>query len=261
MATFDHHGVRLAYDDIGSGPPIVLLHGFASSRKRNWQEVRWYDTLVNAGRRVVALDGRGHGESGKPREPDAYAVGAMVGDVVALLDHLGVQRTAVMGYSMGARLAAGLLVRAAARVTCAILAGAGRGLVGARRDAEAIARVLDADDAATITHPAGKAFRQFAEQGRNDLKALAACMRGLQHVVEPQELAHVRVPVLIVAGARDDMVGDPRELAALIPGAQVVVIPGRDHLSTVGDRRYKEAVLQFLDAHPAGSGDGHALAN
>jgi pimeloyl-ACP methyl ester carboxylesterase len=255
MPTFDSQGVRLVYDDLGAGPPIALIHGFASSRKRNWQEVGWYDTLLAAGRRVLALDCRGHGESDKPHDPAAYAAAAMVADVVALLDHAGVPRAAVMGYSMGARITAGLLVRAAERVGAAILAGAGKGFLGARRDAEAIARVLDADDPATITHPAGRTFRQFAEQGRNDLAALAACMRGLRHVVDAADLAAVRAPVLLVAGERDDLVGDPQELAALIPRAELYIVPGRDHLSAVGDRRYKEVVRRFLDARdppPAG---------
>jgi len=248
MPTFDSDGVRIAYEVVGAGPPIVLVHGFASSWKRNWYEVGWFDRLVTGGRRVIALDCRGHGGSDKPHDPAAYRAAHMAGDVLRLLDHLKIERTALMGYSMGARIGAALLVHHPERLEGVILAGAGRGLIGERRDAEAVARVLEADDAAAITDPVGKAFRQFAEQGRNDLKALAACMRGLRSAVDVAALAAVRTPVLIVVGERDELVGDPQALADLIPGAQLVIVPGRDHLSTVGDKRYKEAVLRFLAA-------------
>jgi pimeloyl-ACP methyl ester carboxylesterase len=248
MPFFDSAGVQIAYEAAGDGPAIVLVHGFASNRKRNWKDVRWFDALTNDGRRVIALDCRGHGESEKPHDPAAYHVDLMAGDVCRLMDEFGVDHADLMGYSMGARIAAALLVRHPERVSCAILAGAGPGIVRERPDAEAIARVLETEDPAALTNPVGRAFRQFAEQSRNDLKALAACMRGLRRTVDAAQLRLVQVPVLIVAGERDDLVGDPRGLADLIPGAQLAIVPGRDHLSTVGDRRYKEAVLQFL--HP-----------
>jgi pimeloyl-ACP methyl ester carboxylesterase len=246
MPSLDSDGVRIAYDDIGTGPPVVLVHGFASNRTRNWKDVRWFDTLVNAGRRVIALDCRGHGESDKPYDPAAYSADVMTGDVVRLLDHLRVREADIMGYSMGARLTAAVLARFPERCGRGILGGVGGSFVGERSDAEMIARVLEVADPGRITHPAGRAFRRFAEQGRNDLRALAACMRGLRSTIEADELTAIRLPVLIVVGERDDQIGDPQDLAALIPGAQLVVIPGRDHLSTVGDPRYKQAVLEFL---------------
>jgi pimeloyl-ACP methyl ester carboxylesterase len=242
-------GPRIAYDVVGAPRPIVLVHGFASNRRRNWQDVRWYETLAGTGRQVIALDCRGHGESDKPHDPGAYHIDCMMGDIIALMDRLGVRRADLMGYSMGARISAALLVRHAERFQCAILGGAGRDMLGERVDAEAIARVLEAPGPQSITHPIGRDFRQFAERGRNDLRALAACMRGLRRTVDPEELSAVRAPVLIVVGERDDLVGNPQELAALIPGAQLVIIPGKDHLSTVGDKRYKEGVLRFLDDH------------
>jgi len=253
MPTFDSDGVMIAYDAIGDGPAIVLVHGFASSRVRNWKDTRWYDTLVSAGRRVVALDCRGHGQSDKPHDPAAYGAELMTADVIRLMDHLGIARADLMGYSMGGRIAATLLARHAGRFAAGILGGIGAGLLAERRDANAIARVLEAEDPATITHPAGQTFRAFAEQGRNDLHALAACMRGLRHTVDAAELAQIRVPVLAVVGDRDTLVGDPRPFVELIPGAQLVILPGRDHLNAVGDRGYKQAVLDFLQQHGGGA--------
>ena len=253
MPTFDSNGVAVAYDAIGDGRPIVLVHGFASSRVRNWKETSWYETLVAAGHRVVALDCRGHGESDKPHDPAAYDVAAMTGDVVRLMDHLGIDRADVMGYSMGGRLATALLAHHAERFASAVLGGVGVEMMGERVGVEPIARTLEAKDAARITDPAGRAFRAFAEQGRNDLYALAACMRGLRYVVNAADLARIRVPVLVVAGENDTLVGDPRGVVDLIPGAQLVIVPGRDHLSTVGDRRYKHAVVEFLQQHGVGA--------
>src|ERR1700687_1111763 len=206
MPTFDSNRVTIAYDALGDGPEIVLVHGFASSRIRNWKDTRWYETLASARRRVIALDCGEHGQRKKPQDPAAYGAELMTGDVIRLMDHLGVARADLMGYSMGGRIAATLLARHGQRFAAAQLGGLRARLPRERRDAEAIARVLDAEDPATITHPVGKTFRVFAEQGKNDLRALAACMRGLRHTVDATELAQIRAPVLVIVGERDTLV-------------------------------------------------------
>lgn len=246
MASFLSDGVSIAYDDLGDGRPVVLVHGFASQRRRNWEEPRWYEALRGAGWRVVALDCRGHGESDKPHDASAYAIEHVAGDVLRLLDHLSIERAALMGYSMGARISAALLSRHGDRFTAAVLGGVGKGMIGERRGAETIARALEADDAASVTDAGALAFRAFAEAGRNDLRALAACMRGLRSTVDAADLARIATPVLVVVGDRDTLVGDPQPLVDAIPGARLVIVPGRDHLSTVGDKRYKQAALEFL---------------
>ena len=250
--TFDSAGVAIAYDDIGSGPPIALVHGFASNRERNWKAPRWYDTLTGAGRRVVALDCRGHGESDKPHDPAAYALEVMAGDVIHLLDHLGLERVDLMGYSMGARIAAALLARHGERFGAGILAGIGADVLYERRGAEAIARALEADSAASVAEPSARAFRVFAEQSRADLRALAACSRGLRAGLETGPEA-ITAPVLVVAGENDNLVTDPRSLVAAMPDSELLIVPRRDHLSTVGDRLFKETVLRFLQERGAPS--------
>ncbi len=173
----------------------------------------------------------------------------MSGDVLRLMDHLGIGRADLMGYAMGGRLATALLARHGERFSAAVLGGVGAEMMGEHVGVEAIARTLEAKGAARITDPRGRAFRAFAEQGRNDLLALAACMRGLDYAVNAADLARIRVPVLVVTGENDKMVGDPRGVVDLIPGAQLLIIPGRDHLSTVGARRYKRAVAEFMRQH------------
>src|SRR5581483_9878010 len=94
-------GIRIAYDDLGSGPPVVLIHGFGASRVQNWKAPGWYDTLLNAGYRVVAPDCRGHGDSGKPHDAAAYDEARMTGDIATVMKAAGLSRAFLMGYSMG----------------------------------------------------------------------------------------------------------------------------------------------------------------
>ena len=121
MPRFTHDGVEIAFLDEGEGEPIVLVHGFASNKAVNWVFPGWVTALTRAGRRVIALDNRGHGESAKLYVPAAYHSSLMAEDVRGLLDHLGLGRADVMGYSMGARITAFLALIHPERVRSAVL--------------------------------------------------------------------------------------------------------------------------------------------
>ena len=246
MAHFRHGPIEIAYLDEGVGEPIVLVHGFASNRQVNWVHPGWVTALTRAGRRVIALDNRGHGESSKLYRPDDYRTERMAEDVGALLDHLAIETADVMGYSMGARITAFLAHRAPRRVRSAILGGLGIRLVDGVGLPESIAAALEAPSLAEIADPMGRMFRAFAEQTKSDLRALAACIRGSRQVLSREEAAQIRVPMLIAVGTKDPVAGSPHALAELIPGAHAVDIPDRDHMLAVGDRAFKEAVLDFL---------------
>lgn len=240
-------GWNVAYEVLGDGEPIVLVHGFASSRATNWKWTSWYDTLIKAGRQVIAFDVRGHGESDKPHDLGAYDEGELGADVVRLLDHLGIQRADVMGYSMGGYITLRVLHDAPERVRRAVIAGVGDNYYGRGRvQTDAIAAGLRAKSAADVTGAMPKTFRVFAEQGKNDLEALALCMTRARHSFTAEEFTGVRVPVLIVVGDKDAVTGLPTTLAEAVPGSRVVMVPGRDHMTAVGDKVYKEAVLAFL---------------
>lgn len=243
--TFDADGVRIAYDDVGTGPPVVLLHGFASDRQTNWRGPGWYEALVAAGRRVVALDFRGHGESGTPGGDD-YGPEAMAGDVIRLLDHLGIEAADVAGYSMGSRIALQLLADRPGRVNAVVLGGVGASVIRGPPNRGEIAAALEAPDSADVTHPAGRRFRAFAEKQGGDLEALATVMRSIAGF-DLGRIATPSNPVLVVAGGEDSMADDAGALADSIPGARLVVVPERDHMTTVGDPRFEEAVLDFLE--------------
>jgi pimeloyl-ACP methyl ester carboxylesterase len=247
MASFHHGEVEIAYLDEGAGEPIVLVHGFASNKEVNWVAPGWVTTLTRAGRRVIALDNRGHGQSSKLTDPAAYHSAIMAEDVAALLDHLGLERADVMGYSMGARITAFLAVNSPARVRAIILGGLGIKLVEGVGLPESIADALEARSLADVSDPTGRMFRAFAEQTQSDLRALAACMRGSRQTLSSEQVACIRAPVLVAVGTKDPIAGSAQALASLIPGARALDIPGRDHMTSVGDKAYKTGVLEFLN--------------
>jgi pimeloyl-ACP methyl ester carboxylesterase len=250
MPTFKHDNLDFHFVDEGEGDPIVLVHGFASNLDSNWVFPNWVLTLRNAGRRVIALDNRGHGQSSKPHDPKAYGLPIMSADVLALLDHVEVERADYLGYSMGGRIGMLLALQHPVRIRSAILGGIGASLITGPGRGDNIVEALEAPSAVAVADPVARSFRVFAEATKSDLAALAACMRSLGYAFLPADLAKCRVPVLIVRGSDDDIAGPAREIAAMIPGAEYVEIPGRNHMSAVGDKVFKEAALDFLGRRP-----------
>ena len=246
MQKFNSAGVEIAYHDEGEGPPVLLIHGFASNWRVNWQATGWVKTLTEAGSRVIAIDNRGHGESEKLYDPAVYSATLMAEDAGRLLDHLGIAQAAVMGYSMGARITAFLTMLRPEKVSRAVFAGLAERMVLGVPGAEAIADGLMAETSRDVMDPGARSFRIFAEQTKSDLKALSACMRSSRVKIKPEALQRISCPVLVVAGELDDVAGPVPPLVDLIPGAQGVTLPGRNHMNAVGDVGYKKAVLGFL---------------
>ena len=246
MQKFNSAGVEIAFFDEGQGPAILLIHGFASNTQVNWQATGWVKTLLEAGFRVIAIDNRGHGESQKIYDPLQYSASIMADDAARLLKYVGVGPVAVMGYSMGARIAAFLTLQRSDLVGRAIFAGLAERMVTGVGGAEEIAAGLEAPTWHDVTDPGARAFRLFAEQTKSDLKALAACMRSSRVRIKAEALAAIRVPVLVVAGEQDDIAGPVQPLVDLIDGAKGVILPRRNHMNAVGDSGYKKAVLAFL---------------
>ena len=246
MPSFHNGAVEIAYLDEGEGEPIVLVHGFASTKNVNWVYPTWVSELKKNGRRVVALDNRGHGESGKLYDPEAYHVPTMAGDVTALMDHLGIERADVMGYSLGSRMMAWLAQSQPQRLRSAILGGIGIGLIEGGGPGENVAEALEADSLDDVSDPVGRTFRAFADQTRSDRRALAACLRGSRRLMTREQAAAISLPVLIAVGTKDEIAGSAEALGKIIPGAKVLNIPNRDHMRAVGDKVYKSGVLDFL---------------
>jgi pimeloyl-ACP methyl ester carboxylesterase len=226
------------------------VHGFASSKNVNWVYPTWVSELKKHNRRVIALDNRGHGDSSKLYDSEQYSIGAMAADVRALLAHLGIGRTDMMGYSMGARITAYIAYSHPELIRSAIFGGLGIGLIKGGGPGENVALALEADSLDDVTDPVGRTFRAFADQTRSDRRALAACLRGSRRLMTNEEAAAIKVPLLIAVGTTDEISGSAQELQKVIAGSEVLDIPNRDHMRAVGDRVYKEGVLDFLSRRP-----------
>jgi pimeloyl-ACP methyl ester carboxylesterase len=242
-------GCELHLEEEGTGPAVLLIHGFASRLERNWRSTGWIDALVRGGFRVVAYDQRGHGASTKLYDAEAYATERLADDAVAVLDGLGITRSSLFGYSMGARVALETAIRSPARVGALVLSGMGsafRDLGGpAREGREAVAAALEAEDPADAPQE-GLDYRSFAEKTGGDLRALAACWRRPSRRVTDAELAAIGCPTLFVVGDRDELAGDPRPVADRVPGSEVVILRDKGHMRAVGAREHRAAVLDFL---------------
>jgi pimeloyl-ACP methyl ester carboxylesterase len=254
MQFFDSDDVRIAYIDVApgssAGDPILLIHGFGSNHAVNWLSTMWVKTLTHAGYRAIALDNRGHGQSGKPYDPAAYTPTIMAEDARRLLDHRHIDRADVMGYSMGARIAATLALNHPERVRSLLIGGLGLHLVEGEGLPPGIADAMEAPSLDVLTDPTERMFRAFADQTKSDRKALAACMRGSRQNLSRAQVAQIFAPTLIAVGTKDHIAGSPHELAALMPNARALDIANRDHNVAVGDMNHKRGVLAFLAERP-----------
>lgn len=243
---------RIHCETFGAGPPIVLVHGWGASLRRNWVDTGWVDALCGL-RRVVALDCRGHGRSDKPREQAAYGYRAMSRDVLRVMDALGIAKADFLGYSLGAFMGACLLGDARERFTSMVLGGIGDETPASAAACVPIAAALRARDPGAIADPIGRAARAFVDADPDSdrealaLAALQMWPEGFPRALAGPRLADVDIPVLVVNGADDQpYVRSDERLVAAIPGARLVRIPGADHFSAATHPRFREAVFEFL---------------
>jgi pimeloyl-ACP methyl ester carboxylesterase len=255
MATFKSGDLTIAYDDIQpAGEPagtVFMVHGFATSRAENWRRLGWYGAFERKNYRLVALDLRGHGESDKPHDAAAYGGDVLVGDIVALMDHLELGRVDLLGYSMGSRLSLQTAIDHPGRVANLIVGGVGDRMLKpppAEAPKMTMAEAMRAADPESIPDKTMKGFRLFADQQGEDRLALAAFTEGRTGpALGADDLFAIRAPTLVVAGSRDEMAGDPQGLADAIPGAKSVMLPACDHFSAIPHALFKAAVFDFLE--------------
>ncbi len=250
MDLFFADGIQIAYEELGEGDPVLLIHGFASNARTNWRDTGWMAFLARHGFRAIALDNRGHGASEKLYSADAYSGPKMAEDARLLLDHLHIGKSDVIGYSMGARIAAFLALAHPERVRSVVLAGLGANMIHGVGDPRPIEAALLAEDVSALSDPNARAFRVFADQTKSDRRALAACIMASRDRIPAAELGALKAPALVAVGSEDAIAGPGQPLADAIPGAQVLDIPGRDHMKAVGDRVFKDGVLEFLRRRP-----------
>ena len=243
-------GVRIAFERVGAGAPVVLVHGFGSSRLQNWKSTGWYGGLTAAGFSLVAMDCRGHGDSGKPHDEAAYGRDRMAQDVICVMEACGLPDALMLGYSMGGFIGLRLLAAHPERVRKLAIAGVGETYLEDRitspQARAALADALLIPDKDSITDPRGKMFRAFADQPGKDRIALAARMRAMSPRLPPETLARLQRPVLVVDGSEDETAGRAEPLAATFADGRAITIAGKDHMSAVGDRNTRQAVIDFF---------------
>ncbi|UJQ95344.1 alpha/beta fold hydrolase [Mariluticola halotolerans] len=250
MPKFTSEGFEIAYETYGEGPPVVLVHGFASSGQVNWVATGWVETLTEAGYQAITIDNRGHGQSEKIYDSEYYSAREMAKDTINLIDHLGIGPAVLLGYSMGARISAFAALDAPEKVRAVIFGGLGINMIHGMSNSEEIIEGLLSPALSSVTHKTARQFRIFADHTRSDRKALAACMAGSRARISADDVKKISVPALVAVGSEDDVGGAPEPLAELLPQGEVLVIERRDHMRATGDPQFKTGVLAFLQRHP-----------
>jgi pimeloyl-ACP methyl ester carboxylesterase len=243
---------HLSFLRAGRGTPALLLHGFASDASDDWVETGWFDALVTAGFDVIAPDLRGHGQSVKSRDPADYRLEAFAGDVAALCDHCwGDRRFSLIGYSMGAHVAMSVALASANRVASLVLGGMGDRIAATVGLAPEFADALDEPDGPSggRREPPSYAvrFRQHAaSRPLNDLRVLAACLRGQSGVFDLERLSAVTAPTLVIVGEQDRLAGAPYRVAALFPRGAGETVPDVNHASALADPNFRKRAAAHL---------------
>jgi pimeloyl-ACP methyl ester carboxylesterase len=220
--------------------PVLLVHGFASTADVTWEGTGWVRALQAANRGVITVDLRGHGQSDKPVDADSYAPERLGDDLLAVLDSAGADRVDVIGYSMGNRVVSALATIAPERVRRVVIGGAGPLELFASWDLDDARGVLLRDEPSR--NPVIDQVLRPAIAAGADREAMLACIEGVSGA--PLSIPG-SIPVLFVVGEDDPVPEGARELA-LDWDADYVSIPGRDHVSTLTSRTFKDAAIDFL---------------
>lgn len=231
-------GLDLAYQDVGKGPALVLLHGWGANGAQ-WHDFGW--DAVLPGRRLLIPDVRGHGQSAKPHDVESYRIERLAADVTALLDTAGAEEADLLGYSMGAAIALRVAYLEPGCVRSLVMGGV------PAPDVEEQLNLGRALRGAAPTSERAEAYRAFADRFEgNDLPALAACLEAGLSTPPCGELAVYGGEALIAAGTRDRRFAASRDLSGCLPGGRFLALEDVDHMGAFGDRRFKEAVAEFL---------------
>jgi pimeloyl-ACP methyl ester carboxylesterase len=246
FAGFD--GTQLAVHTNGDGRPVLLLHGLFSSSQMNW--IKWgHDArLADAGFRAIMLDFRVHGDSDGPRDPQAYPPGVLVRDVAALVEHLGLEPGGfdLVGFSLGARTAIHAVAYGVLEPRRLVICGMGvAGLAGWARRADFFKRVIDEFDTIRPGDPAYLARTFLKSQGVD--RVAARLLLDAMDDFELARLSAIAMPSAVICGDEDQDNGSAEDLAALLPDARYIEVPGT-HMSSVTKPELGAAIVDFLAA-------------
>ena len=253
MPKLDRDGVKIYYEVHGSGPSLILTHGY-SSTSAMWNE---QIEALSKQHQLILWDMRGHGQSDSPGDPAAYSEALTVADIAALLDEVGAARAIVGGLSLGGYMSLAFYRAHPERVSALLIIDTGPGF---KKDearevwnerARATADRFDREGLDVLK----SASRERSTVSHRDASGLARAARGMltqrdAKVIEV--LPEIKVPSLVVVGADDTpFLAASDYMAAKIPGARKAVIPAAGHAVNIDQpQAFIEAVMPFLDGLP-----------
>ena len=257
----DSAGTRIHYLDWGSGEPVLLIHGLTLDIETSWLQPGIVASLRDMGYRVVAYDSRGHGKSDKAHDPGSYGP-VEIDDAIRLLDHLGIDRAHVVGWSRGGFLANRIAARHSGRVKTLTLGGWGEsgqndGAIPEPARTE-IAAILDAGDFHAMVRTAlpdgsPSEVERWATllAERNDHRALAAVVRSgaAWQLLSEDALRANETPALAIVGDRDFLSTEVAKMSAVMSNLEVIVLPGATHGTTLSRPEFVTALAGFLRKH------------
>ncbi|MGH2793545.1 MAG: alpha/beta fold hydrolase [Actinomycetota bacterium] len=251
MPHFTNDGINLAYEVHGSGDPVVMLHGAAVTFTGNFGACGWIDPLTSRGLQVIGLDFRGHGGSDKPADPGMHGIEPFAGDVVALMDHLEIEKASIVGYSIGTTVSLHLLHTHPERFRGSALVATGEGIIGlGPRTFPAIlppmVEILHWSEIPDDVPPSVAFYYNFAESVGGSRAGVATALSGDFTPCTPEEAKSVEVPVLVVSGDQDIVLGTGRAVADALPRGRYMEIPGADHFILAVNEDVQRAVASFL---------------
>lgn len=243
FASFD--GCELAWHELGTGRPVLLLHGYLSNAMINWVRYGHAGRVAAEGFRVIMPDLRAHGDSARPHDPGAYPPDVLADDAFALVEHLGLTDYDLGGYSLGGRTTVRMLARGATPRR-ALIAGMGySGLTDTAPRSAHFREVFDRLGTFEKFTP-GWNVEAFLKTTKGDVAALRLVLDSFVDT-PPQVIDRMGVPTLVVSGEEDDDNGSVDDLAAALPDATLARVPG-GHMSAVTKPELGEAIARFLAA-------------
>lgn len=253
MPNFVSGGHSLSYVVHGSGPSVILLHGLSVSFAGNFAAWGWVERLTAKGFQVIGLDFRGHGGSDKTHDVTDYGTSKLAGDVVALLDHLGIGRASFIGYSLGSVIALQLLHAEPQRCGPSALVATGDGLIGIPpyTIAEVSTQLRDAlvrSEFPTDLPSHVAAYWTFATTVGGDREASLAAASASYPPCASGVATKIEMPVLVISGECDPVLGRGPRLAQAIPKGRYVEIQGADHFMLARDETVQTQIAEFLAA-------------